>query len=80
MSDYRPIPCEHHSEYELAIMRGEWLLIDGVSSRGGERGLRCLPLDMVAREGEEYLQVRTESGEPLEFRLDRIEGAVKAGP
>jgi Rho-binding antiterminator len=80
MGDYSPIPCDRHSEYELAIMRGQWLLIDGVSSRGEEQGLRCLPVDMVARGGEEYLLVRTDTGDSLEFRLDRIERAVKGIP
>ncbi len=79
MSDYRPIPCERHSEYELAVMRGQWLLIDGESGRGEERGLRCLPVDLTARSGEEFLQVRTADGELLEFRLDRIVRVVGAG-
>jgi Rho-binding antiterminator len=78
MSDYRPIPCDRHSEYELAIMRAEWLLIDGRSNRGGEQKLRCLPVDMVARSGAEYLLVRTDAGDSLEFRLDLIERAERA--
>jgi transcriptional antiterminator Rof (Rho-off) len=79
MGDYRPIPCGQHSDYELAIMRREWLLITGRSNRGDEQGLRCQPQDLVTRTGEEYLLVRTEAGDTLEFRLDRIESAVKAG-
>jgi transcriptional antiterminator Rof (Rho-off) len=35
---------------------------------------------MVARGGEEYLLVRTDGGDPLEFRLDRIKRAVKEAP
>jgi transcriptional antiterminator Rof (Rho-off) len=80
MSDYRPIPCERHSEYELAIMRAEWLVIDGRSNLGEEQGLRCLPVDIVARGGEEYLLVRSDGGDPLEFRLDRIKRAERAAP
>jgi transcriptional antiterminator Rof (Rho-off) len=57
-------------------MRREWLLIDGQSNRGGEQGLRCQPLDLLARAGEEYLLVRTEAGDALEFRLDRIQRVV----
>jgi transcriptional antiterminator Rof (Rho-off) len=61
-------------------MRREWLLIDGRSNRGDEQGLRCLPLDLVARAGEEYLQVRTDAGDAVEFRLDRIGSAIRVDP
>ena len=72
MGEYRAVSCDLHSQYELAILRRERWRIDGVSNRGEERGLTGRPVDLITRSGEELLQFEAESGELLEFRLDRI--------
>ena len=79
MYDYQPASCDLHSQYELAILRRERWRIEGVSNRGEEQGLPGRPLDLITRSGEEFLQFEADSGERLEFRLDRIREVAKVG-
>ncbi len=79
MSGYRPVSCDLHSQYELAILRRERWRIDGVSDKGEVQGLPGRPLDLITRSGEEFLRFEAESGELLEFRLDRIRRVEKGG-
>ena len=72
MTDYRPVDCALHSEYELAILqcrriRLEWR--DGTTERRRET---VLPIDLVTRRGEEFLVVRMDDGRSADIRLDRI--------
>ena len=73
MSDYRPVSCRVHSEYELAIMRRTRLPLRWRDERYRECQALVLPLDLCTREGAEYLVVRLPGGEPCEIRLDRIQ-------
>lgn len=71
-TDYRPISCAAHSEYELWCMhrrrlRLAWRRGDG-SDHAGERRA----LDMLTRAGEELLVVEDADGSREEIRLDRI--------
>ena len=68
---YKPVACDIHSEYELAIMRGgklmlSWRMVDGETCRA-----KVKPVDIFARKGEEFLAV-IHDGERLDIRLDRI--------
>lgn len=74
MSDYRPVSCQVHSEYELAIMRRTRLPLRWQDERGREFQALVLPLDLRTRGGAEYLVVRLPGGELREVRLDRILG------
>lgn len=67
MSDYRPIPCVQHERLEFAALTKQWLdlEVDGVAQR-------LLPLDVYTRDGAEWLQAQTESGETITLRLDRL--------
>ncbi|MEW6414389.1 MAG: transcriptional antiterminator, Rof [Pseudomonadota bacterium] len=69
MSDtpYLPIPCAQHERLEFAALTKQWLdvKIDGVAQR-------LLPLDVVTRDGAEWLVAETESGGRLTLRLDRL--------
>jgi len=67
MSDYRPIPCALHSEYELAIMHRRRVQLRWT---GGDEPV--LPLDLVARNGEEFLIFERSDGQRQEVRLDHI--------
>jgi transcriptional antiterminator Rof (Rho-off) len=72
MTDYQPIPCHIHAELEVAIMhqirmRVAWHTIDGKT-----RMEQLLPVDIRAREQEEFLLAEDSHGYPLEIRLDRI--------
>ncbi|MHB1144761.1 MAG: transcriptional antiterminator, Rof [Thiobacillus sp.] len=69
MSDYRPIACADHERLEFAVLTRQWL--DASVSSGDQPGpQRLLPLDVFTREGAEWLQAKTESGEQLTLRLD----------
>lgn len=66
---YRPIACASHERLEFAVLKRQWLEIE---VRQGEHAgrHRLLPLDVYAREGVEWLEAMTESGERLALRLD----------
>lgn len=68
---YQPITCANHERLEFAVLRKQWLDIE-VSA--GERAgrWRLLPLDVYARDGAEWLEARTETGEKLVLRLDHL--------
>lgn len=69
--EYRPISCVDHERLEFAVLRKQWLEIEVLA--GEHAGLRrLLPLDVYAREGMEWLEAQTETGEKLVLRLDRL--------
>ena len=72
MSDYTPIDCGLHSQYELAVMRRRELRVCWREAGAGERMQVLMPVDLVTREGAEYLVVETREGDSLELRLDYI--------
>jgi len=67
LSDYRPIPCVQHERLEFAALKkqGLELTVDGAPQR-------LLPLDVYTRDGAEWLDAQTESGEMLTLRLDAL--------
>jgi Rho-binding antiterminator len=72
MTDYTPIDCALHSEYELAIVHGLHLRISW-SRPDGRRHVEVLkPRDLKTRNHEEYLIAEQPDGQQLEIRLDRI--------
>lgn len=72
MSDYRPIDCATHSDYELWIMQRELLRIRWRDEDGLERMELLRPTDLVTRAGEEFLVGLTDGEERRRIRLDRI--------
>jgi len=64
---YLPIACAQHERLEFAALTKQWLdvKVDGVAQR-------LLPLDVVTRDGAEWLVAETESGGRLTLRLDRL--------
>ncbi|MBF0257151.1 MAG: transcriptional antiterminator, Rof [Gammaproteobacteria bacterium] len=65
---YRPVSCALHSELELAIMRQTRLRL---STAKGEISGR--PLDLLIREGAEYLLLQDDHGQEHSLRLDQIQ-------
>lgn len=66
---YQPISCVNHERLEYAVLKKQWLNVkvqQGVYA--GQQ--RLLPLDVYAREGVEWLEAQTASGEKLTLRLD----------
>ena len=72
MSDYRPVDCARHSEYELAIMQRRRLQLTWHGRDGATRTETVTPVDLYARRGEEFLRVACSGGQEDEIRLDRI--------
>lgn len=66
---YRPITCASHERLEFAVLKRQWLEIEVRQGEYAGRH-RLLPLDVYAREGVEWLEAQTESGERLTLRLD----------
>lgn len=65
---YRPIPCDLHSELELAVMRR--LRLQAVCDEGCITGIAT---DLITRAGAEYLELTDAEGIRYVLRLDRIE-------
>ncbi|ODU40864.1 MAG: transcriptional antiterminator, Rof [Thiobacillus sp. SCN 63-374] len=67
MSDYRPIACADHERLEFAALTRQWLelRVDGARQR-------LLPLDVYTRDGAEWLDAQTESGDTVTLRLDTL--------
>lgn len=76
MSDYIPIDCGQHSEYELAIMQHHKLRLTWQDSNGQAHLETVTPTDLKVRRHEEFLVVRTQTREIFELRLDRIHSSV----
>ncbi len=70
-SDYQPISCINHERLEFAVLKKQWLDVEVFS--GEKPGtFRLLPLDVYAKEGVEWLEAQSESGEKFLIRLDQI--------
>ncbi len=77
--DYRPISCERHSEYELAILRRTRLALRWRDGDGTAHEAHVLPVDTEATAGkEEFLIVQRDDGRRERIRLDRILAAEPA--
>lgn len=72
MTDYTPIDCGQHSDYELAIMHRQCLRISWQLPGGQSRIEVVTPVDLVTRNHEEFLIVDDRDGKRLELRLDHI--------
>jgi transcriptional antiterminator Rof (Rho-off) len=72
MTDYAPIDCGLHSTYELAIMQQRILELSWQDADHGVQTGAVTPLDLFARNGEEYMRVREANGNEQLIRLDWI--------
>ncbi len=72
MSEYRPIDCALHSEYELAVMHNRPLQITWRQTDGQLRVEVLMPRDLRTRNHEEFLIAERSNGQRLELRLDAI--------
>ena len=72
MTDYRPVDCALHSEYELAIMQRRRLHMTWPGNDATTRSEVVLPADLYTRQGEEYMIVTRSNGQVEHIRLDRI--------
>jgi Rho-binding antiterminator len=72
MTDYTPVDCGLHSEYELAIMHRDKLTLTWCEADGKTCSDTITPTDLRTRNSEEFLVVSDSGGMELEIRLDRI--------
>lgn len=72
MTDYRPVDCALHSEYEPAIMQRRRLHLTWLGSDGTAHIEVVIPTDLFTRQGEEFMVITRSAGEIEEIRLDRI--------
>ena len=72
MSDYTPISCALHSEYELAIMRRTTMVLQWRDRSGEIVTGEILPTDLNTRPDGEYLTATTAEGRSIRIRLDQI--------
>ena len=71
-TDYVPISCALHSEYELAILRRQRLrLVWNDSSVIRDQVVQ--PLDLKTTNNEEFLICRTTDDTTQNIRLDRVQ-------
>ncbi len=69
--EYLPISCVQHERLEFSVLRKFYLDIEYLQK--GERVKeRVMPLDVMTREGVEWLKFRREKGDDAELRLDAI--------
>lgn len=71
MTDYVPIACSLHSEYELAILHRQPLHLVW-SENNVIHDEVVLPLDLKTERHEEFLVCHSKDGSMREIRLDHI--------
>jgi transcriptional antiterminator Rof (Rho-off) len=72
MTDYRPVDCALHSEYELAIMQQRRLHLTWQGNDATTHIEVIMPTDLYTPQGEEYMVITRGNGQVEDIRLDRI--------
>lgn len=72
MTDYTPIDCGRHSEFELAIMHRDTINLIWRDADGATHTEVVIAADLLTRNSEEFMRVSTTNGIEREIRLDRI--------
>ena len=73
MSDnYKPVSCETHSQYELAIMHDQQLCIHWQVQPNTSITEILNPYDVITNQGAENLLTRDPNGKDTKIRLDKI--------
>ena len=72
MTDYTPIDCGRHSEFELAIMHRDSLNLVWRDADGATHTKVVIATKLLTRNSEEFMRVSDTSGIKCEIRLDRI--------
>lgn len=75
--DYLPIACDLYSELEVLADRRAEVIAESVTAAGTLEQVRGRVLDLVTREGAEYLLLGREPAEPLPLRLDRLRSLAR---
>lgn len=70
-TNYIPVSCDLHSQYELAIMHNSKLELSWLEDNEPVTAT-VIPRDIQTRNHAEYLIAETLDGKKTEFRLDHI--------
>ena len=76
MTDYAPIDCGLHSQYELAIMQRQRLRLSWTTDSLPVMACSVIAEDIFTRAGQEFLQVRDGKDREHIIRLDRITACI----
>jgi len=71
-TDYKPIDCGLHSEYELLIMQHRNCTLAWKDAAGSAHIQLVTPTDLYTRNSEEFMVVTDTAGVTHAIRLDRI--------
>lgn len=71
-TSYIPITCSLHDEYEIAIMKKNRISIKWIDANGGVHNKNVLPIDLRAKNREEFLVVLDQAHNEKCIRLDRV--------
>lgn len=69
---YTPIECGLHSEYELAIMHKSRIKINWKEPDNSLHTETATPIDLIVKEKQEFLKIKTIDDVIHEIRLDKI--------
>jgi Rho-binding antiterminator len=78
LTDYQPIGCAQHERLEFSVLRRIPLFIEYQHESRIERE-QVLPLDVLTRDGAEWLSFLRQDGTTSVVRLDRILNLVGQG-
>jgi transcriptional antiterminator Rof (Rho-off) len=78
LSEYQPIACGLHDQYQYAVIKRRRLDLLWVDDSGEELRAVGLPKDVFTRNRAEYLRFEINADESIVIRLDRIQAAYWA--
>jgi transcriptional antiterminator Rof (Rho-off) len=73
-NDYVPIDCDQHSVLEVLAMRRTSVVAQFTLGEGPRVSAEGAVMDVLAREGAEYLILLDQAGQELSIRLDQLQG------
>ncbi len=75
MSDYKPIPCGLHEQYQYAVLEKRWLNLVWQVEMGDRQSAVVLPKDVFTQNKQEFIRVAIDGDWEVEIRLDHIRTA-----
>lgn len=69
---YKPISCDLHSQYELAIMHKSQLCLTWIENNEPVTKSGLTPVDVQTKNKAEFLIAKTPGQDELVIRLDKI--------
>ena len=76
-SDYVPIACDLYSELEVLADRRAEVIAESETPMGTLEQVRGRVVDLLTRDGAEYLLLGGEPAEPVPLRLDRLRSLAR---